>query len=290
MFFPGSEFPFAYENQTDPFTGKNDGILARCTASKTCPKIVHLNSGTEFWQAGQSLVTTDPLGQRDSTPPDNVRIWSMTSIAHQGVNPAMPKGVCAMPYNPDRLPSADARGAGFARPLGQGRHARAGQPLSAHRGRNAGAVGQAQCRHSRARHGEGRQSEAAPRLRPGHRQGHHRQGAAGRAQGINTACWCRASTPTATRRRASRLPDITVPTGTAMGWSVRSEAGGGTGELCYLDGAFIPFAKTKAEREASERPAALAGGALSRQRRLCRAREGGRRLRSNATAICCRRT
>jgi hypothetical protein len=32
------------------------------------------------------------------------------------------------------------------------------------------------------------------------------------------------------------LPDITVPTGTAMGWSVRSEFGGGTGELYYLDG------------------------------------------------------
>ena len=99
MFFPGSEFPFAYENQTDPFTGKSDGILARCTASNTCPKIIHLNSGTEYWQAGQSLVTTDPLGQRDTTPPDNVRIWSMSSVAHQGVNPAMPKGVCAMPYN-----------------------------------------------------------------------------------------------------------------------------------------------------------------------------------------------
>jgi hypothetical protein len=37
MFFPGGEFPFAYENQTDPFTGKSDGILARCTASNTCP-------------------------------------------------------------------------------------------------------------------------------------------------------------------------------------------------------------------------------------------------------------
>jgi hypothetical protein len=99
MFFPGSEFPFAYENQTDPFTGKSDGILARCTASNTCPKIIHLNSGTEYWQAGQSLVATDPLGQRDTTPPSNVRIWSMASVAHQGVNPAMPKGVCAMPYN-----------------------------------------------------------------------------------------------------------------------------------------------------------------------------------------------
>src|SRR6516162_5998613 len=99
MFFPGSEFPFAYENQTDPFTGKSDGILARCSASNTCPKIIHLNSGTEYWQAGQSLVTTDPLGQRDTTPPDDVRIWSMASVSHQGVTPAMPKGVCAMPYN-----------------------------------------------------------------------------------------------------------------------------------------------------------------------------------------------
>jgi hypothetical protein len=50
------------------------------------------------------------------------------------------------------------------------------------------------------------------------------------------------------------LPDITVPTGTATGWSVRSEFGGGTGELCYLDGAFIPFAKTKAERETTKDP------------------------------------
>jgi hypothetical protein len=36
--------------------------------------------------------------------------------------------------------------------------------------------------------------------------------------------------------------------------TVRSEFGGGTGELCYLDGAFIPFAKTKAEREATKDP------------------------------------
>src|SRR4051812_26769396 len=47
------------------------------------------------------------------------------------------------------------------------------------------------------------------------------------------------------------LPDIAVPTGTATGWSVRSPDAGGAGELCYLDGAFIPFAKTKQEREAS---------------------------------------
>jgi hypothetical protein len=47
------------------------------------------------------------------------------------------------------------------------------------------------------------------------------------------------------------LPDVAVPTATAMGWSVRSANAGGAGELCYLDGSYLPFARTKAEREAS---------------------------------------
>src|ERR1700686_4772403 len=38
------------------------------------------------------------------------------------------------------------------------------------------------------------------------------------------------------------LPDITVPTGTAMGWSVRREFAGGTGGLFDLEGAINPFA------------------------------------------------
>jgi len=52
MFFPGAEFPFAYESQTDPFTGGTDSIFARCRSSRTCPKVIHVNSGTEYWQAG----------------------------------------------------------------------------------------------------------------------------------------------------------------------------------------------------------------------------------------------
>jgi len=47
------------------------------------------------------------------------------------------------------------------------------------------------------------------------------------------------------------LPDVAVPTATSTGWSVRSANAGGAGELCYLDGSYLPFAKTKAEREAS---------------------------------------
>ncbi len=45
------------------------------------------------------------------------------------------------------------------------------------------------------------------------------------------------------------LPDVAVPVATTTGWSVRGASAGGGGELCYLDGAALPFAKTKAQRE-----------------------------------------
>jgi hypothetical protein len=35
-----SDVPFSYETQSDPLTGKTDGILARCTLRRTCPKII----------------------------------------------------------------------------------------------------------------------------------------------------------------------------------------------------------------------------------------------------------
>jgi hypothetical protein len=253
MFFPGSEFPFAYENQTDPFTGKNDGILARCTASKTCPKIVHLNSGTEFWQAGQSLVTTDPLGQRDSTPPDNVRIWSMTSIAHQGVNPAMPKGVCAMPYN-----LTDYRPLMRAALVSLDRWVKDGTPAPASRyPRIADGTLVPSVKLNAAIPGLAMAKGANPKPRLDFGPDIDK-GIIGKALPVALKDQYRVLVPSVdadgNETAGLTLPDITIPTGTAMGWSVRSEAGGGTGELCYLDGAFIPFAKTKAEREAKNDP------------------------------------
>ena len=41
-----------------------------------------------------------------------------------------------------------------------------------------------------------------------------------------------------------RLPAVSVPVATATGWSVRAADAGGAGELCYLDGSYVPFSKT----------------------------------------------
>jgi hypothetical protein len=50
------------------------------------------------------------------------------------------------------------------------------------------------------------------------------------------------------------LPAITVPVGSYVGWSLRNETVGAAGELLTLQGSFIPFAKTRAERNASHDP------------------------------------
>jgi hypothetical protein len=48
-----------------------------------------------------------------------------------------------------------------------------------------------------------------------------------------------------------RLPEQSVPLGTYGGWAFRSQSYGQTDTLVSMAGSYIPFAKTKAERERS---------------------------------------
>jgi hypothetical protein len=215
--------------------------------------VVHLNSGTEFWQAGQSLVTTDPLGQHDTTPPANVRIWSMAAVSHQGVTPAMPKGVCAMPYNlTDYRPFLRAALVALDRWVKDGTEPPASRYPRIADGTLAESVkldpaipglAMAKGANSKPRFDFGPDID---------------KGIIGKALPVALKDRYRVLVPTVDAdgndAAGLRLPEVAVPTGTGTGWSVRSEAGGGTGELCYLDGAFLPFAKTKAERAASKDP------------------------------------
>jgi hypothetical protein len=80
--FPGDQFPFTYATTKDPISGKTDGILAKCTASKSCPKIFHIDTNTDVWQGRASLVVTDPTGKSVAIP-DNVRVYIPTGIPHE---------------------------------------------------------------------------------------------------------------------------------------------------------------------------------------------------------------
>jgi hypothetical protein len=93
---PGNQFPFTYGVTKDPVTGAEDGILARCSATKTCPKLMHVDTSAEFWQAGASLVGSDGAG-RDVAFPENVRAYLLAGASHA---PGMVAPWCELPANP----------------------------------------------------------------------------------------------------------------------------------------------------------------------------------------------
>lgn len=95
--FPGDQFPFTYATTTDPVTGRHDGIFKRCTQTHTCPKLMHLDSNLEFWQARASLLGTDGRG-RPVPAPEGVRFYLMGSTQHGPASESV-AGICQQPNN-----------------------------------------------------------------------------------------------------------------------------------------------------------------------------------------------
>jgi hypothetical protein len=278
MFYPDVNFPFAYETQTDPFTGVKDGILARCSERGNCPKIVHTNTATEYWQSGMSLVTTDPLGLKDGAEPQNVRIYHFAGTHHVGIDATMPKGVCAMP--PNHIDYAPLLRAAL---LSLDHWVTAGTPPPP-------------SRHPRIDDGTlvdmtgptvlipGFTLAKGPNQRPRFDYGpDFTKGIISKTLPVALADHYRVLVPKVDQdgneTSGILLPDVAVPTATTTGWSVRSAAAGGAGELCYLDGSYLPFAKTKIEREAA------GDGRLSLEERYHSAAEYAARVREAALAL-----
>jgi hypothetical protein len=101
--YPAYDFPFTYGRQTDPLTGRTQGLLDRREASATCPRIIHAATTLEVWEGRQSLGLTDPLGTRDAPEPANVRTFIMASTQHAPAGlplPAKP-ALCMQQSNPN---------------------------------------------------------------------------------------------------------------------------------------------------------------------------------------------
>jgi Alpha/beta hydrolase domain len=79
--FPESWFPFSTAVLEDPLT-KQKGSLFRGDGSD--PKLIETNTSTEYWQKGASLLTTDPLGMKDVTLPENSRVYMIAGTQHGG--------------------------------------------------------------------------------------------------------------------------------------------------------------------------------------------------------------
>ena len=91
--YPMDEFPFTYGTTTDPLTGKTDGLLAACSRSDTCPRVIQVDADSEWYGAHASLIFTDTTGHATALPP-NVRYWMLTTAHSQGA------AGCLDPANP----------------------------------------------------------------------------------------------------------------------------------------------------------------------------------------------
>jgi hypothetical protein len=81
--FPENWLPFAHAPQPDPYTGKTHALLR---GDGFDPLIIEVNTSTEYWQKGASLLHTDLEGQRDllEAIPDTVRLFLMAGTQHGG--------------------------------------------------------------------------------------------------------------------------------------------------------------------------------------------------------------
>jgi Alpha/beta hydrolase domain len=92
--YPGAESPQTWDVSFDPLSGITAGQLERCRRTHTCPKITHTNTDTEWWQADMSLNTTDSFGMHDVSIPRGVRIYQLSGTQHGGGDPlAQPPAV-----------------------------------------------------------------------------------------------------------------------------------------------------------------------------------------------------
>jgi hypothetical protein len=235
--WPADAFPFTYDDTTDPVSGVQDGLMRRCRASSTCPKVMQTDTEHEYWTARASLVVTDPVG-RDLALPEDVRAYMITGLPHFALPGAqVRKGeVCVLPTSPLHagapmralLTALDAWVSDGTPP-----------PASRTPSRADGTLVEA--------------AQAVPTIPGLPYSGLHAPAAKvdgsvdpPRELGRYTVLVPRANDD-GMAAAGMRLPAIEVPRSTWTGWNPRAQ-GYGSG-LCPLAGGVLPFAAGRAERE-----------------------------------------
>ncbi len=92
-------FPFAAVRSFDPITRDVDSRYARCEKTHTCPLAMEIYSSNEYWVKAASLLHTDPTGRHDLPDSPFTRNYLMSSMQH-GTGSATNRGACQQFQNP----------------------------------------------------------------------------------------------------------------------------------------------------------------------------------------------
>lgn len=92
-------FPFANESTTDHITGQTAGRYDRCMASNTCPFAMEIYSSNEYWVKAASLFHTNTQGTADLPGHPMTRLYLVSSMQH-GAGNGNNRGNCQQFQNP----------------------------------------------------------------------------------------------------------------------------------------------------------------------------------------------
>lgn len=250
---PNDIFPFSDAEQTDPLTGRRDGLLRRVRELGVQPRIFHTNSSSEYYSRAGSLIHTTPDGQRDVPLPDSVRLYVFAGSQHvPGPFPAPVHGG-QMPVNPnDFLWSLRALVVAMHRWVADG----VPPPPSRYPTLADGSLVPPERLAVPAV--PGLEPPGTPHLAyrveygPRFTQGiiDREPPRVGRAFGVLVP----QLDADGNERGGIQLPEVAVPLATYTAWNPRRPELGFRGELAGLVGGFVPFARTRAERERSGDP------------------------------------
>ena len=248
FFYPTDIFPFTGAVQTDPKTGRSDGLLAHFSRPELCPKIFYTNSSYEYWGRASSLIHTTVDGSGDVELMDQVRLYVFGGSQH----------------SPGTFPPTRTRGQQLNNPLEARRSMRA--LLQALDRWVVDGTPPPPSRHPRLdRATLVPFSELNfPRL-PGvhlptriHQAYRVDYGPRFRSEGIVSLQPPRVGSAFPVLVPAVdadgnevdgiRLPELAVPLATYTGWNLFNSSQGPTTELSSFSGSYIPFARSKKER------------------------------------------
>jgi Alpha/beta hydrolase domain len=276
-------FPFTDQPADDAETGAKDALHARVDARGSRLKVYYTNTSAEYHRGDASLIHTDPDGLRDAAPGAYTRVYHFAGTEH-GLGVWPPSDTVPAPADPtgpvER--SQNLRGVADYAPLLRA------CLVSLDRWVVEG-IEPPPSRHPRL--GDGTAVPAAElktafgRI-PGARYPRHNP----RPRRLD---W-RALPPTPGKPFGSLvstvdadgnetagivLPELAVPLAAHTGWNLRHPDIGGAEQLLVFAGATIPFARTRAEREATGDPRpSIAERYGSREAYLERVREAAAAL------------
>ncbi|MFO1438739.1 MAG: alpha/beta hydrolase domain-containing protein [Verrucomicrobiaceae bacterium] len=243
-----ASYPFADTAQKDAVSGQNEGVLENARV-KHAPKIFYTNMAAEYWGAGRvaALTHTTPDGKQDIALPENVRSYFFASTSH---------GPASFP------PTSQVKGSPLANPVNSN-PAILALRLAMHRWVSEG-IAPPPSVHPKLSEStlvpinDVRWPKvpglAAPNAVKAGGRLSNPQLPGGAGEGTELPLLVPQCDADGNDHGGIRVPDVAVPLGTGTGWVFRPAEFGSPHEFYLLRGAWVPFAKTKADREAANDP------------------------------------